>query len=109
MQIQQNNWYVGNAPGAFAGTNAAYISNTSGLTWAYSPTTVSTTHFYRDVTVPANENVISLNFQWKGSGESGWDRLLIYAAPVTTNPFSGFPASNASCISWSNFIVYSGK
>ena len=91
-----NNWYVGNAPGAFAGTNAAYISNTSGLTWAYSPTTVSTTHFYRDVTVPANENVISLNFQWKGSGESGWDRLLIYAAPVTTNPFSGFPASNAS-------------
>ena len=91
-----NNWYVGNVPGAFAGSNAAYISNTSGTTWAYSPTTVSTTHFYRDVTVPANESVISLNFQWKGSGETGWDRLLIYAAPVTTNPFSGYPASNAS-------------
>ncbi|MBU6264436.1 MAG: hypothetical protein KGM39_06655, partial [Actinomycetales bacterium] len=91
-----NNWYVGNVPGAFAGTNAAYISNTSGTTWAYSTTATSTTHFYRDVTIPANESVISLNFQWKGSGESGWDRLLVYAAPVTTNPFSGYPASNTS-------------
>ena len=50
-----NNWYVGATPVAFGGTNAAYISNTSGATWAYSLTTPSTTHFYRDVTVPAGE------------------------------------------------------
>ncbi len=91
-----NNWYVGNVPGAFAGTNAGYISNSSGTTWAYDPAIAATTHFYRDVTVPANESVITLSFQWKGNGESGWDRLLIYAAPVTTTPFSGYPASSTS-------------
>ena len=91
-----NNWYVGATPVAFGGTNAAYISNTSGATWAYSPSLASTTHFYRDVTVPAGESVISLNFQWKGSGESGWDRMLVYVAPITSNPISGYPASSST-------------
>ncbi|NDA99232.1 MAG: hypothetical protein EBY31_08540, partial [Flavobacteriia bacterium] len=27
------------------------------------------------------ENILSLTFQWKGNGESGWDRLLVYAVP----------------------------
>jgi len=93
-----NNWYVGATPVAFGGSNAGYISNTSGATWAYSNSTTSTTHFYRDVTVPAGEPVISLNFQWKGSGESGWDRLLIYTAPTTLNPEVNVPVSNSNVL-----------
>ena len=91
-----NDWFLGNAPVTFAGTNVAYVSNTSGATWNYSNATTSTSHFYRDITVPAGENVLSLNFQWKGNGESGWDRLLIYAAPITVVPATGTPASNST-------------
>ena len=99
-----NNWYVGATPVSFAGTNAAYISNDAGVTWAYSNTVASASHFYRDVTVPAGESKINLQFQWKGNGESGWDRLLVYVAPTSVTPVAGTPAANSTVLTGATLV-----
>lgn len=91
-----NNWYVGPL-GANAGTNGAYISNDGGTTNAYTLTTAQTSHFYRDVTLPASD-VGLLSFSWKGSGESTFDRLLVYVAPQTVTPVAGTPASSSTIL-----------
>jgi hypothetical protein len=93
-----NTWQVGAASTPYAGSNAAFISNDGGTTNAYTNTSYATSHFYRDVTVPSGEVSITLSFYWKGNGESGWDRLLIYTAPTTVTPVAGIPASNSTTI-----------
>ena len=70
----------------FAGTNSGYVSNNGGGAYAYTNTTSNTSHFYRDVTVPAGETAITLSFQLKVTGESGFDRLLVYTAPTSVTP-----------------------
>ncbi|MFM8565888.1 MAG: hypothetical protein ACKOBQ_07050 [Bacteroidota bacterium] len=99
-----NNWYVGAASTAAAGTNAAYVSNDGGTTWAYSNSVSSTAHFYRDVTVVPTHPKIELNFSWKGNGESGWDRLLVYVAPTTVTPVAGIPASNSTVLTGATLV-----
>ena len=99
-----NAWFLGAASTPFAGSRSAYISNDNGTTWGYSTTTTSTSHFYRDVTVPAGEEAINLSFQWKGSGESGWDRLLIYVAPTTLNPEVNVPVSNSIVLTGATLV-----
>ncbi len=93
-----NTWQVGTVSVPYAGTNAAFVSNDAGLTYAYTNSILQTSHFYRDVTVPAGESKIVLTFQWKGNGESGWDRLLIYTAPTSVTPAPGVPASNSTVL-----------
>jgi hypothetical protein len=99
-----NTWQVGAASTAFAGSNAAFVSNNAGTTWAYTTTTSQTSHFYRDIAVPAGETNISLSFQWKGNGESGWDRLLIYTAPTTITPVAGTPAANSTILTGATLV-----
>ena len=99
-----NAWFLGAASTPFAGSRSAYISNDNGTTWGYSTATTSTSHFYRDVTVPAGEEAINLSFQWKGSGESGWDRLLIYIAPTTLNPEVNVPVSNSNVLTGATLV-----
>ena len=93
-----NTWQVGTAATAFAGSRGAYISNNSGTTWAYTNSSAQTSHFYKDITVPAGETFIVLSFKWKGNGESGWDRFLIYTAPTSVTPVAGTPASSSTAI-----------
>lgn len=99
-----NAWFLGAASTPFAGSRSAYISNDNGTTWGYSTATASASHFYRDVTVPAGEEAINLSFQWKGSGESGWDRLLIYIAPTTLNPEVNVPVSNSNVLTGATLV-----
>ena len=100
-----NNWFVGGTPVSFAGSNAAYISNTNGTTYGYDVNVASTSHFYRDVTVPAGETKINLQYQWKGNGEgTNWDRLLVYAAPISVTPVAGTPASNSSILTGATLV-----
>ena len=101
-----NTWQVGTAATAFAGTRSAYISNNSGTSWAYSTGTSQTSHFYRDVTLAAGNGSI-LEFQWKGNGESGWDRLLVYTAPTSVTPVAGTPSSSATTLTGAT-LVYTG-
>lgn len=96
-------WFIG-AQGANASANGAYISNDGGVTNAYTNTLSQTSHFYRDVTIPAGETVILLSFDLRNVGESGWDRLLVYTAPNTTTPVAGTPASNSTIFAGATLI-----
>ena len=93
-----NTWHVGNAAGASAGTTGAYVSCTGGSTWGYNNGSATTSSFYRDVTSTSlTENIMTLSFQWKGNGESGWDRLLVYAVPIASaTPGPNNPTSNST-------------
>jgi gliding motility-associated-like protein len=96
-----NAWNVGTATSS-GGTKSAYISNTSGSTYAYSNSTTAVSHFYRDITVPASESVISLSFKLKGDGDvySGtyYDKLMVYTAPTTFTPATSAPASSGTAL-----------
>ena len=84
-------WEVGAGAVSFAGARGVYtIDNTAG-TWAYFTTGARASHFYRDIAIPAGATNIVLSFYWKGAGEAGFDRALVYTAPNTT-----FPAANAA-------------
>lgn len=99
-----NTWQVGTAATAFAGSNGAYVSNNSGTSWAYTTTVSQTSHFYRDVTVPAGETNIQLSFFWKGSGETNWDRLIVYTAPTSVTPVAGSPVSQSTTLAGATLI-----
>ncbi|MCX7768829.1 MAG: hypothetical protein N2110_07400, partial [Flavobacteriales bacterium] len=99
-----NRWYVSGVSGPFAGSNAAFISNTGGTTYTYDNTSVSTSHLYQDVAVPAGETVGTLTFQLKGNGESGWDRLLVYVAPTSVTPAPNVPASSSTTLTGATLV-----
>jgi trimeric autotransporter adhesin len=90
-------WLIGTA--AFnGGVRGAYVSN-NGSAYAYSPTGgARTCHFYRDVTIPAGASSITLSFYWKGTGELGADRMLVYTAPTTVTPAANVPVSPVTTI-----------
>ncbi len=99
-----NTWQTSAVGIPFAGANHAFISNDGGATYGYSTTLASSNHFYRDVTVPAGESIITLTFQKKNTGEGGWDRLLVYTAPTTVTPAAGTPASNSTVFTGATLV-----
>ena len=96
---EPNQWFVGTAGGngpTTTGTKAAYISNDAGVTNAYTISTASVTHLYRDVVLPAGQGAIQLSFDWKAAGESTFDYLLVQLAPSTFTPVAGtIPATTS--------------
>ncbi len=81
-----NQWYLGTVPAGFT-TNSAYISNDGGISNAFTNTSPSVVHFYRDVTFPAGETFMQLTFDWMALGESGfWDAMIVSVAPTTFTP-----------------------
>ncbi|WP_333875650.1 GEVED domain-containing protein [Flavobacterium sp.] len=99
-----NTWQLGSVAGAASGTRGAYISNNGGTSWGYSTGTSQTSHFYRDIVIPAGAQNTTLTFQWKGNGESGWDRLLVYTAPTSVVPVANTPASNSTTLSGATLV-----
>lgn len=83
---QTNKWFRGTA-NQCNGTGALYISNNSSA-YSYTNTSTSVVHAYFDAVVPAGATNITLNFNYKLAGESGWDDLKVFsfassvAAPV---------------------------
>jgi hypothetical protein len=103
---QTNQWFVGPL-GQNGGTNGAYISNdVAGATNSYLETIASTTHFYRDVTIPAGQTILTISFDVKGIGElfSGtvYDYVGVSVVPTTTVPVAGttLPAANLVGFYW---------
>jgi hypothetical protein len=103
-----NAWYSSAVPVPSAGTNAAFISNTGGSSHMYDRTIIQTSHFYRDITVPAGEKKITLSYKWKAGGQLGFDRLLVYLAPTTVTPVAGTPASTSTAIAGATLISGTG-
>ncbi|MBL7905601.1 MAG: choice-of-anchor J domain-containing protein [Bacteroidales bacterium] len=86
---QVNQWHVGEAV-AKTGTKSAYISNDGGVSNAYTITSTSRTHIYRDITFPAGTNDFDFSFSWKGLGETGlYDYLQVFIVPTSTIPVAG--------------------
>ncbi|MBL7915560.1 MAG: proprotein convertase P-domain-containing protein [Bacteroidia bacterium] len=88
-----NSWVVGTVAKS-AGARGAYISNNSGTSNNYSnfglfSTASRTVHFYRDVTFPAGETQITLDFKWRCNGESGADYIKVSLAPTSVTPVTG--------------------
>jgi cytoskeletal protein CcmA (bactofilin family) len=92
-----NFWVCGTGATAYAGSRGAYIAST-GTTYAYVTTASKTSHMYRDLIIPSGATNINLSFYWKGKGESGYDRLLVYTAANTVTPVAGTPASSSTTL-----------
>jgi uncharacterized protein YjdB len=98
-----NRWYVNDAAPAYAGARCAVISN-SATGYAYTLTSSGTSHFLRDVSVPPGSTSINLSFYWKGQGQIGADRLLVYTAPTSVVPASNVPASPSTALPGATLI-----
>jgi hypothetical protein len=99
-----NAWYVGNSSSPSAGSGAAYISNNGGSNYAYTNTVTQTSHIFKDVTIPSGNTDLTLTFKWKCTGESGYDRILVYTAPTSVTPVAGTPASTSTSISGATLV-----
>jgi hypothetical protein len=93
-----NMWFVG-TQSFCVGTKGAYIGTASGNN-NYTTTTSDVSHFYKDVTFPAGETCITLTFNWKGQGESGYDGLKIYLGSTAVTPIANteFTTSDGSAV-----------
>lgn len=82
-------WQVGNVPVAATGSKCGYVSANGGGTWTYSQIS-NVTHIYKDFTIPAGENKLTISFKWKAGGEgtttSDWDNLKIFLASTSYVP-----------------------
>jgi hypothetical protein len=96
-------WEVGTVTTAYAGSRSVYVANTAG-TYSYLNSVARTSHFYRDVVIPSGATSITLSFYWKGSGEAGWDRALIYTAPNSVTPVINVPSSSSTTISGATLV-----
>ncbi|MFN8300551.1 MAG: fibronectin type III domain-containing protein, partial [Chitinophagales bacterium] len=100
---QTNKWIIGSATNN-GGSKSIYISNDNGVTNTYSLTSQSIVHFYRTVAIPAGNTDINLKFDWKGQGESTWDRILVYTAPLSVTPDNTAPAPNSTTLTGATLI-----
>ncbi len=93
-----NKWFVGAVSTPSAGANAAYISdNATGTTYNYLTSSATRVLFWRDVTFPAGETVITLAFKLKVTGEATYDDLTAFVQNSATVPTTGTqPASSGS-------------
>ena len=97
-------WEAGTGAVQYAGNRGAYTINNTPGTWSYLTTGSRTSHFYRDIAIPAGASTITLSFYWKGRGEANWDRALVYTAPTTVTPVANAPASNATAIAGATLV-----
>ncbi|MDI3503864.1 MAG: large repetitive protein, partial [Candidatus Cloacimonadota bacterium] len=96
---ETNKWFVGDpdAPatkGQF-GSNAAFISNDEGTTWAYTVNATSVVHFYQDFAFPAENSDFKLKFDWLCNGETGYDYLRVFAIDTSETPTAGIQLTGA--------------
>lgn len=99
-----NQWVCNTgATAGFSGTRCAYITNNTAGTpppHTYTVGTAGAVHMYRDVTFPSGETNITFGFSIRMTGETGWDRLLVYISNGAPGgaPVSGTPASAGTAL-----------
>jgi len=90
---QTNKWEVGSST-RYRNQKSAYISNNAGLSNAYTTTSASIVHFYHDLRFPEDVSDLSLKFNWKGMGESGFDYLSLHLVDNSFTPEAGTPVGS---------------
>ncbi|MFZ2899353.1 MAG: T9SS type A sorting domain-containing protein [Saprospiraceae bacterium] len=88
---QPNKWIVGTAT-ANGGSKSIYISN-NGSSNIYSTNSSSIVHFYKDFYFPPEASNITVKFDFKGAGESGYDYLECNLISLLT-PVAGWLVVN---------------
>ncbi|MGY3091161.1 hypothetical protein ACVWYF_004227 [Hymenobacter sp. UYAg731] len=107
-----NQWFVGTVGGngpTTTGTKSAYISNDGGVSNAYTVSTASVSHMYRDVTVAAGQGNIQLGFDWKAAGESTYDYILVQVAPTSFTPVAGTIPAGVTVLAQINLQTTFGR
>ena len=84
---QTNQWYVGTTVAA-EGAKSVYISNDGGISNAYTNSTSSRVHLYRDVTFPASTEPFLLIFQLQSIFYRG-NHLVVQLTETSTIPIAG--------------------
>ena len=105
---QTNKWVISTGANAgFSGTKAAYVTNSASAPFAhtYSNSTTSTVHLYQDIIFPAAEPVISFSFKFIQTGESGWDRVLVYISNTATPNALGSTAPVSSSTTLTGYTL----
>lgn len=93
-----NPWTVGALSNGLLTGNAAFVSD-NGTTPSYSTAGTCSNYFWRDVTVPAGESKIKLDFNWASQGEASWDIWQVFIAPTSVVPVAGaHPGSGPTAI-----------
>ncbi|MGX7668618.1 fibronectin type III domain-containing protein, partial [Flavobacterium pedocola] len=84
-----NKWFEGTAANN-GGTRALYISNDSGTTNAYTITSTSIVHAYRDIAIPATcAGTVNVSFDWRSMGQAANDFINVWIVPATYAPTAG--------------------
>ncbi|MDI9309947.1 MAG: T9SS sorting signal type C domain-containing protein [Limnohabitans sp.] len=109
-----NIWFCGTgATAGFSGTRCAYISNTAGGTYSYDIANSRASFMYRNITIPAGEDNITLSLRWIGRGQASQDKMRIWIVPTTYTPISGTAITASGTAPTGNIRVgatnYSGQ
>lgn len=100
--MEANGWIVANSPTnqwvagvatKHGGVRGAYISS-DGASYAYVTQSSNVSHFYRDVTFPANEPMILLRFQFTGGVGYPVAGMRVHLVSTETVPVAGTELSD---------------
>lgn len=86
-----NQWHVGGVT-YYEGTQAAFVSNDNGVSNAYTITSSSVSHLFRDITFPVDAPGFELKFWWKGQGEGAstfYDYMRVFLVETSVLPAAG--------------------
>src|SRR5690606_5058791 len=90
-----NKWIIGNAVNN-GGTQSLYITNDDGVSNAYTNSSTTVVHAYRDIQMPATIDALTLSFDWRADGESTYDYLRVWLVPATFIPTQGTLINNTN-------------
>ncbi|MCL2067054.1 MAG: hypothetical protein FWG99_06280 [Treponema sp.] len=103
-----NQWRVGTAT-SYGGARSAYISDNNGTSNAYTITSSSTVHMYRNVTFTSSSTPYILGFYWKAQGESSYDYMTVHLVEATVTPVAGTPLVASTRIGLERYNLSSGS
>lgn len=104
-----NQWTVSTTTTPYLGTSCAYITNAapSGAN-VYTWTSAQTSHMYYDVTIPPSSVNIRLKFYFKGTGQAGADRMMVFTSPTSYTPLINVPATPTTTVTGATNIWTQG-
>ncbi|MDR2592209.1 MAG: fibronectin type III domain-containing protein, partial [Chitinispirillales bacterium] len=107
---QPNKWMIGSST-SYNGSYSAYISN-NGSSNAYSISSNSTVHMFKDITFPTSSYDFTLSFYFKGYGESTYDYMNVLYSTTSYTPSAGSTFSSGTLLgsynqtsSWTNKTI----
>src|SRR5690554_2546823 len=90
-----NEWVVGNAV-SNGGARSLYISNDQGISNAYTISTTTVVHAYKDFELLPSVSDISIAFDWRALAESCCDYIRVWLVPSSFTPTVGTQIGTAT-------------